>query len=64
MSQQRSLRVTDPTFGEFNTLKIRIAVSMGNTIPTVSAMVNALLAVGNNHYDELIRELTGEETTE
>lgn len=62
MSQQRSLRVSDATFGEFNSLKIRLAVSRNNRIPTVSEIITAMITVGNAHYDELLAALTAPET--
>lgn len=60
MSQQRSLRVNDPVFAEFNRLKIRLAVSRDNRISTVSDIVSAMLSVSEKHYDELVAALVAE----
>lgn len=62
MSRQRSLSVTDSVFGDFNRLKIRLAVSRDNRIPTVSDIVAAMLAVSDKHYDELVSALTERES--
>jgi len=64
MSKQRSLSVADPVFAEFNRLKIRLAVSGNNMIPTTGAIIAALLTIGNAHYDELLSALTPETETE
>ena len=63
VSKPTSLAVSRDTFTEFNRLKIRIA-SEANRIPPVSSLIAALIVIGNNHYDELITEVTKEPESE
>lgn len=57
-SKQKSMSVTEPVFSELSKLRIRIALSNDNRIPTVSDMLAAMLTVGNKHYDEILIALT------
>jgi hypothetical protein len=54
MSTQRSLSVNDGVFSQFNALKVRIAQSNNNRIPTSPDVIAALLVIGNRHYPELL----------
>jgi hypothetical protein len=57
MAVQRTLKIADDVFAEFNTLKIRLAGSLGH-IPTNGELVGAMAMVGNEHYGELVTALT------
>ena len=59
MSVQRTLKVTDRVYSDFSALKIRIAVSRDNRIPSVSNMIQGMIVLANRHYEELLTELAG-----
>jgi hypothetical protein len=63
MGKPTTLGVNAETADKFGTLRIRLAADSGNRIPQVSAIVAALIKVGESHYPELLAELTGPEVT-
>jgi len=63
VSKDTTLRVTGPTATEFNLLKIRLASATGQ-ISSATAIVQALVKVGNAHYDELLIALAEQENPE
>ena len=64
MSKQRSLSVNDAVYARFNALKVRIAVSNNNRIPTAPDLIMALIEIGESRYDELLSQLTNEPENE
>jgi hypothetical protein len=64
MSKPTSLRVNGDSADAFNGLRVRLAVSKGNRIPTVTDIVAALINLGNAHYDELLSALASSEDSE
>jgi hypothetical protein len=64
MAESRSVKITNETYGELNALKVRLAVSRDNRIPTVSDMIAGMMTVSNAHYDELLAALTARENPE
>jgi hypothetical protein len=64
MSKPRSLTVNEDTFNRFNGLRIRIATSRNNRIPTVMRIISALIELGVRHYDELLSIIGDAEDSE
>lgn len=58
MAESRSVKIANTTYSHLNALKVRLAVSRDNHIPTVSDIIAAMLTVSNAHYDELLTALT------
>jgi hypothetical protein len=64
MSKPTSLRVNGDAADAFNALRVRLAVSNNNRIPTVTDIVAALIVLGNAHYSELLTALADSEGSE
>jgi hypothetical protein len=64
MTNSKSLKVVSPVYDDLNALKIRLAVTLVNRIPSISEIIENLITVGSNHYDELVTTLRGENETQ